>query len=728
MNKLSAFTAIFMLCLPLAFSFQNSDYYDDSIARMSYVQGDVFVQRASDMGYEEGAVNLPLVESDKLGARDGRAEVHFGRKNYIRIDKYTHIDLAKLPRRGDDQVRLHLLSGNAYLRVSFLEREKDFEVHTPDASFYILEEGLYGFRVTENTRTEVRVLAGAIEAAGKEGSVLVNAQERLIATNGEFPASPEDAYAQEVDSFAQWNRSRDALLRRSVQRAYLPAELDAYEEELADNGDWVYEAPYGHVWVPRVYHHTWRPYYNGRWSWHVSFGWCWIPSEPWGWCVSHYGRWHWRFGLGWYWIPSCGWGPAWVHWHCGPNYIGWCPISHYGYPVVIVNNRFYGRYYGHHYPLHSRALTVVHKNQLQSRRISRVALSRNSVQRLGKVSLASHQPSARYAVHKGGLRDAAAAKVLARTNIRKVEQNYRGSSTVRSPGPSRATRVGGSHKSSTGAKALRPSSSSRSTTGRFSPASRQRESLTARRAKSPSRIESSSSLRYQSRGAIKTYPSRQEAIAGSPSYSSKRERTSPSGDYRTERTVKYYRSRGDAQRSERARSTSQKFYSPQRERTSKSSYRSSSLERYPSRRTRSSSGFQREESYGRQYRSTGRSYYQSPRSYSGYGASSSKYKSQSRYSYPNRLTGSYSRSSPSRSVGRSYSHSRVSSSRSPSRKSYSSSSRSSLSYSRSRPSRSSSKSYSRGKVSSSRSSPSRTSRSSSRSRTSRSTSKSTRRK
>jgi len=728
MKRLLAFTATFMLCLPLVFSLQSSDYYDDSVARMSYVKGDVFIQRASDMGYEEGSVNLPLLENDKLGTRDGRAEVHFGRRNYIRIDRYTHIDLAKLPRRGADQVRLHLLSGNMYLRVSFLEREKDIEVHTPDASFYVLAEGLFGFRVTENGETEVRVLTGTMEAAGEEGSVLLNAEERIIAVNGVFSTGPEYAYAREVDSFADWNRSRDALLSRSVERTYLPQELSAYEEELAYNGNWVYESPYGYVWIPQVYHHTWRPYHYGRWAWYATFGWCWVPSEPWGWCVSHYGRWHWRFGLGWYWIPSCGWGPAWVHWYCGPTYIGWCPISHYGYPVVIANNRFYGRYYGNHYPLHSRALTVVHKNQLQSRHISKVALSQNSVQRMGKISLASRQPSARYASQKGGVRDAAAAEVLARSNIRKVGQSYKGSSSIRSIRESSTTRIGGSTRTSPSERSLRSPVSARAQTGQFSKASRREDSLSAPRVRSSGRTSLSSSHTGQSKGAIRTYPSRQGAMSSSRTSRRSIESARFSENYRTRSPVKYYRSRSGADHPERSNSSSGRFYPSQREETFNSSSRSSSTKWYPSREVRSSTRYQAKESYSQRYRSTERMNYGSIGSYSGQRSRTYEYKSSSRYSSPSRATRYYTRISPSRSFGRSSSQGRVSSSRysSPGRNSFSS--RSSGSYSRSTPSRSSGRSYSQGRVSSSRSAPSRSIRSTSSSRTSRSTSKSTRRK
>ena len=81
------------------------------------------------------------------------------------------MEFAFLPVEGDDRIKVHVLEGSAYLRVSALAGDKAIEVHTPDASTYILEEGLYRFNVGVNKQTEVIVLEGSLEAAGEEGSV-----------------------------------------------------------------------------------------------------------------------------------------------------------------------------------------------------------------------------------------------------------------------------------------------------------------------------------------------------------------------------------------------------------------------------------------------------------------------------------------------------------------------------------------------------------------------------
>ncbi len=693
MRKLPLILVWFVLCLPLfCYSDNGTDYYDYSFARMSYVTGDVFVERASDMGYEQGIVNLPIVENDKLGSREGRAEIHFGKKNYLRIDRFTHVDFASLPRKGNDQIKLNLLSGSIYLRVSFLGREKDFEVHTPDASFYVLEEGLYGIKVVENSETEIHVVEGAVEAAGEEGSVLVESENRLVASNGAFLSGPEILYASYQDSFFEWNNERDDLHFRLVKKTYLPAELYEYESELSASGRWVYETSYGYVWVPHVYHHTWRPYYYGRWMWYPVCGWTWVPYASWGWCVSHYGRWHWRFGLGWYWIPTCSWGPAWVHWHCGYDYYGWCPVSYWGYPVVVQNNYFYGRWNDRYYPLNSRALTVIHKNQLQAPRISKVALSRSQTNRLGKISLAASQPKIKGTPLRNSLTSQKASQVLARSNVRKVGKSFSSSPALRSTSRSPSSKITGN----TISKRTTAIPSGRSGLTK-NPVSRlsSRNSSSTLSSKSASRLSSgakdpASPEQKRARISIKSYPSRvlngtRSISSGEAVRPSRTRATYPSRESIKEssksgsRALKQYPSRSSytSRRSSPGESQSS-AYTPRTSSKSKSSYRSTSRYGYPTRSSYSSE------------RSTPSSSYRSSPSYrtspsrmpsSSYRSSSSTYKSSSAYK------------SSSRSTSRGVVSPRSSSSSSRGAKSYTKSSRSSSSF-RSSSSKSSSRSSS----------------------------------
>lgn len=633
-----------ILCLAFCVSFgfsspQGEEYYSYSFARLNYVKGDVFIQRTEDMGYEEGTVNLPIVEGDKLGTQDGRAEIHFGRKNFLRIDKYTQIDFVKLPQRGDDFVSLHLVSGNIYLRVNSLNTEKEFELHSPDGSFYILEEGLYRFEVRDNQETALFVVEGSIEAAGEGGSEIVRVGERMVAANGFFNGGPEYIYAGNEDTFTEWNRGRDIFHNRYVRTRYLPVDMYEYEAELDYYGRWVYERPHGYVWIPDVYQYSWRPYYHGRWIWYPVCGWTWCSYEPWGWCVSHYGRWHWRGGLGWYWIPTRSWGPAWVHWYHGIDYIGWSPLSYYNRPVVIVNNRFYGRHYDRYYPAHSRAFTVIRKDQLSARHVSKVALSQSGMSRLGKVSLSSKQPMGRPASSRINIKSSAASKALSRSNIRSVTKGYSSGRSIRS---------------SVGKSLAQPAGTSRIN-------------------------NRSGTVSRSGVSSIKTYPSKNNSsLKTSRTYASSTKRSlsgnnaqmsrSPSRSSSSRTGIKAYPSQRISVRKSRTSSTSKaRSYSPSSSRSSSSS----AIKRYSSQSRSSISS-----ALSRKSIPTRSTYRSSP---------SRSISSRSSYSTPSRST---TRIKSSSSSTRSYSPSRVSSSRSSSiSRSFQSTSRTRVS--RSTPSRSS---------------------------------------
>ena len=432
-RMLGTVLAALVALVPLAAFAQSNEADGLSYARLSFVKGDVTLGRGADLGNESAEVNLPVAAGNKLVTGDGQAEVQFGRRNFLRLGVSSEAEFAALPGRSGDPVKLHIRAGQAYIRVMNLEAEKGIEVHTPDASFYILEEGLYRFDISEGGATEVLVHEGSAEAAGEGGSVVIRSNERLVAADGEFRGDPE-TFSAALDGFDRWNETRDGLLDRRSGTSYLPSAISEYENELEDNGRWVNQESYGNVWVPYVQNVEWRPYLYGRWVWYPIIGWTWVSSEPWGWATYHYGRWQWGFGLGWYWIPTTHWGPAWVHWYHGRDHYGWCPLSYYDRPGVFLNGRYYDRWRGDDYPWNSRAMTVVRRDRLQSPAISRHALRSSELGALGRISLRADQPNVRPSAGRTNLASPALRPVSAAgSRATLAERGALSKGTLRSP-------------------------------------------------------------------------------------------------------------------------------------------------------------------------------------------------------------------------------------------------------------------------------------------------------
>ena len=368
---------------------QETKYTNNSFARLSFISGNTYIQRAADLAYEEGQVNMAVAEGDRIGTTDGRAEIYLGKKNYVRLDQNAKIDFLVLPKKDTGLIRLREWAGNLYLDVRDLEKEKSIEVLTSDATFYILDNGLYRIDVKEDKETEILVFSGMVEASGAEGSMLVKKEQRVSISEGRFLAKPASFLAAVDDSFDRFNSDRESKVNRTFARKYLSGDLEDFEYELDENGDWVQNEEFGNVWVPRGMDSDWRPYYYGRWDWLPMAGWSWLPYEPWGWSTYHYGRWHWGMNLGWYWIPTYMWGPAWVNWWWDYDYFGWAPMSYWGYPGIIIDNFYYGRGWRNYsdYPFNSRALTVIHRDQIRARDIRKASVNPEVIKSVGRISL-----------------------------------------------------------------------------------------------------------------------------------------------------------------------------------------------------------------------------------------------------------------------------------------------------------------------------------------------------
>jgi hypothetical protein len=699
MKRLGALWAVYVLLLPLAARAQSEEGYDSrSYARLSYVSGEVNVQRTGDMGYEAGTINLALIEGDKLAIREGRAEVSLGRQNFIRLDRLSQLEFANLPRDGYEPYKIYLMNGRLYLKISRMDQDKEFELHTPDASFYILETGLYRFEVAEKGETRLFVLEGRLESAGQTGSLEVGSGQSLVAKNGNLMSRMDNLYA-EADDFSRWNQSRDSLLASRGSGSYLPQELGEYDSELNEYGDWHYEADDGYVWVPQVsYYPDWHPYYYGRWVWYPIIGWTWVPDEPWGWCVYHYGRWHWRYGLGWYWMPTRRWGPAWVHWFWHNDYLGWCPLNRWNRPVVVINNIFYPNYGNTYHSIHNRALTVISRNQLQARRISDVALRGAALTRIGRVSLSGRQPSLSPSMLRSGRLADQARRTFEQSAGRPVQRTYPGgfsgrlSRSIQERSPLRSLSSDRSASGREGSISRRLSGYDRGGSSghqteissrrirEFSPG-RSSSALTHNRLSSTS---GSRSPRSTSNSSLPEFQSRLSSSRSASSGSSLQRRTSVRNPSRNDSAVSTRRSIPSREYSSRLSSANRSGASSSQRYQSSSGRSYSSSGRFSSRSSASPS-VQRSTSRYSNWRSSSPSGQSS--SFSNRGSSSSRslslpsrrYSSSSRsYAAPSRSSSSPSRSSSA--TRRSFSSSsRASSSSGRSGSSHSSASRSSSS-------------------------------------------------
>lgn len=359
-------------------------YYENAkVIRVKYTQGETYVKRSYEEGFEEAAINLPVFEKDTVGTTEGRLELYLGRLNYLRLDYDTEIEFVKVPALRTTGMTIRIKRGGIYLDIENLDYEKDVEVQTPDCGVFLLDKGLYRVNVNEGGKTEVYVYDGTAEVAGDDYSRNLRANQKVVMLNGRVRERPFYFYSSDQDEFDSWNelRNQEVGYARYGSSRYLEEGYEDYEYELSRSGRWKYNDTYRtHIWIPYNVGGSWSPYYHGRWVWNPFYGYVWHSYDPWGWYTHYYGRWHWSYYDGWGWVPGYRWSPAWVSWGWHGNYYGWCPLSRYNRPIVVINKRWLRNHnFKRGIPTNASSLVVIKKNQLSSSNIHKVALKKGAL-------------------------------------------------------------------------------------------------------------------------------------------------------------------------------------------------------------------------------------------------------------------------------------------------------------------------------------------------------------
>lgn len=368
-------------------------YYDNAkVIRIKNVEGEGFVQRSYDEGNEEATPNLPLFEKDTVGTTAGRLGIYLGRLNYLRLGSDTMVELLNIPQLRKTDLIVRVEKGAIYLDIENLDTEKSIQIQTPDCGIFILDKGIYRINVDENSLTEVYVMEGIAEVAGQENSRNVRENQKIVMSRGELKERPYYFYASEKDDFDRWNETQNSEqgYARSGTSRYLQSGYEDYEYEMSRSGRWSYMSDFNsYVWTPYYSNADWMPYANGRWVYNPYYGNVWTSYDNCGWFTHHYGRWHWDYSSGWYWIPAYHWSPAWVSWFGDNDYYGWCPLSWWNRPVVVINNRWDRNYdYRRGIPQHSRSTIIIRKGELSAPNMQRVALSKNNLGSTGNKIIA----------------------------------------------------------------------------------------------------------------------------------------------------------------------------------------------------------------------------------------------------------------------------------------------------------------------------------------------------
>ena len=304
------------------------------VVRLSFIEGDVTVQRPDVPAWAEAPVNTPLQEGFKLATGGGSfAKIQFENGGTIRLGEQSLLDLTQLELAPDGGMvnRVDLRQGYATFHPLTARAAESLQVSTPYST--ILAAGGTEFRVDVNKGAQrVEVFEGSVEVQSSSGNSTIEKDSVLLLQPG---TSDPTVVSQGItkDDWDNWVDDRDA-------HAQLPNNApppNTYGDEaggmpygwndLLQYGTWNDVPGWGYGWTPATVAAGWSPYTMGQWCWYPGWGYTWVGAEPWGWLPYHFGGWEWVPARGWVWFPGSlrNWSPAQVTWFHGSNWVGWTP-------------------------------------------------------------------------------------------------------------------------------------------------------------------------------------------------------------------------------------------------------------------------------------------------------------------------------------------------------------------------------------------------------------------
>ncbi|MGA2903912.1 MAG: FecR family protein [Candidatus Korobacteraceae bacterium] len=285
------------------------------IVRLSSVEGQVQMDRATGAGLERAILNTPVVEGTRLvTGSDGLAEIEFENQSALRLTGDSEVKFSQLLMNdaGAKVNQIQVVKGLVYLDAAS-RGDDTYRLIVGNSSFLVRRDTGMRLSATPN-QIQVAVFKGEVQLESQPQPVTVGRKETLTLA-GNSGASYTVAKGVEPARFDAWNKEREAYSSTYAENQGYGGPSRAYGlQDLNYYGNFFYAGGYGYVWQPFGFANAmmgWDPYSNGAWMFYPGMGYAWASAYPWGWLPYHYGSWAFINGAGWAWLPGGNYGGQW---------------------------------------------------------------------------------------------------------------------------------------------------------------------------------------------------------------------------------------------------------------------------------------------------------------------------------------------------------------------------------------------------------------------------------
>jgi hypothetical protein len=305
--KLNASRGFRLLALAAAVLLGSQWGWADSqvrIVRLSSVDGEVQVDRATGAGFEKAFLNLPVTQGVQLqtGA-DGRAEVEFEDNSTLRLAPGSLVEFSELGLQDSGTKASVVKVQRGIVYVEFRgNKDEDLVLNFGRESLHLKDAAHFRVQMKDAVAT-LAVFKGEVTVQGASGEVAVGKNRSAsfdLADHDKYQVSggvgdePFDTWDKEQGKF---HDSYAGKKSESRSYGYGASDLNYY-------GNFFNAPGYGMMWQPYLVGAGWDPFMDGNWAWFPGSGFGWVSSYPWGWTPYHCGSWMFLPAFGWAWQPG----------------------------------------------------------------------------------------------------------------------------------------------------------------------------------------------------------------------------------------------------------------------------------------------------------------------------------------------------------------------------------------------------------------------------------------
>jgi hypothetical protein len=289
------------------------------IVRLSYLEGDVELDRRDGRGYQRAFLNMPIIEGARLWTHnDGRSEIEFEDGSTLRLAPQTIVEFSQLGLHDGHRItHIEVQEGTIYGNV---QKRRDDDFRITFAQDAVLLDKSTRFRLELNqAEVKLSVFRGGlglqrfngehVEVRNNETvSISFDDRDRYYLAKG-IEEGPHDYWDRDREEDRSRNAANEAASSSSlsysgystVSSYGYPAGYAYGYPDLYAYGSFFNVAGYGYLWRPFSVSFGWSPFADGSWVLYPRFGYVWVSPYPWGWVPFRYGSWVFVNNRGWCW-------------------------------------------------------------------------------------------------------------------------------------------------------------------------------------------------------------------------------------------------------------------------------------------------------------------------------------------------------------------------------------------------------------------------------------------